>query len=129
MSVGLTRIKLEKDGAVFQGTAAVKDGTFWFHLNGETYSMVGSTRQRRGSKAGGTLGDPGQSLSPMPGKVIKLLIKVGDKVNAGDVLLIMEAMKMEYTLKALADGKVADVNCAPGDQVALGALLVKIETK
>jgi biotin carboxyl carrier protein len=65
----------------------------------------------------------------MPGKIIKILVEPGSKVTTGQVMLVMEAMKMEYTLKAQAEGIVEKIECAPGQQVALGQLLVKMEVE
>jgi len=50
----------------------------------------------------------------MPGKVLKVTVKAGDEVKAGDVLMVTEAMKMETNIKAKADGKIADVKFKEG---------------
>ncbi len=63
----------------------------------------------------------------MPSKVIAVHVKVGDKVRAGQVVLVLEAMKMESELKAPRDGTVTAVHCAPGDSVNPGVPLVVIE--
>ena len=63
----------------------------------------------------------------MPGKIISIAVKAGDTVEKGQPLLVMEAMKMEHTISAPADGKVAEVFYAIGDQVTEGAELVAIE--
>ena len=68
----------------------------------------------------------GRLTAPMPGKVISIAVKVGDKVSKGQALAVMEAMKMEHTIAAPADGEVAQVLYAPGDQVAEGAELLKL---
>ena len=70
---------------------------------------------------------PGSLHAPMPGKVIRLDAVQGESVSDGDVLVVMEAMKMEHTLRAPHDGKVAEVLCEPGDQVEAGAILVVVE--
>ena len=63
----------------------------------------------------------------MPGKVIELRVKEGESVRGGQVLLIMEAMKMEHTVTAPHDGTVALVSVAAGDQVDADALLAVVE--
>ena len=63
----------------------------------------------------------------MPGVVTLLKAKPGDRVSAGDVLMIMEAMKMEHAIKAPHDGVVKSFRAKPGDQVKDGALLVEFE--
>jgi biotin carboxyl carrier protein len=62
----------------------------------------------------------------MPGKVIELRVAEGDAVQAGQVLLIMEAMKMEHSVIAPQDGTVAQVSVAAGDQVDADALLIVV---
>jgi 3-methylcrotonyl-CoA carboxylase alpha subunit len=68
----------------------------------------------------------GRLTAPMPGKVVAFTVKAGDKVSKGQPLAVMEAMKMEHTISAPADGIVQEVLYAPGDQVAEGAELLKI---
>jgi biotin carboxyl carrier protein len=63
----------------------------------------------------------------MPGKVIQLCAKAGDAVAAGQVLLVLEAMKMEHPIAAPGDGVVGEVRVAVGDQVENGALLLVVE--
>ena len=66
-------------------------------------------------------------MSPMPGRVISVEVGVGDKVTKGQKLLTLEAMKMEHSLTAPFDGKVAELNAEAGAQVSEGTLLVRIE--
>jgi 3-methylcrotonyl-CoA carboxylase alpha subunit len=68
----------------------------------------------------------GRLTAPMPGKVVSFSVKAGDRVSKGQALAVMEAMKMEHTIAAPADGVVAELLYAPGDQVAEGAELLKI---
>jgi len=78
-------------------------------------------------RAKAALGDAKQVGAPMPGVISALQIKVGDKVSAGDVLLSIEAMKMETAIHAEADGVVAEVTVKPGDQIDAKDLLVRFE--
>ncbi len=68
----------------------------------------------------------GRLTAPMPGKVVSFGVKAGDKVSKGQPLAVMEAMKMEHTIAAPADGVVEELLYAPGDQVAEGAELLRI---
>jgi 3-methylcrotonyl-CoA carboxylase alpha subunit len=63
----------------------------------------------------------------MPGKVIAVMVKRGDKVTKGAPLLILEAMKMEHTIFAPGDGEVKEIHYAAGEQVAEGAELLRLE--
>ena len=68
----------------------------------------------------------GGCVAPMPGKVIELQVAEGDPVQAGQTLLIMEAMKMEHSVTSPRDGTVAQIMVASGDQVDADALLVVV---
>ena len=75
------------------------------------------------AEAAGTASD--RIASPMPGKVIQLLVKAGDAVTRGQPLAVLEAMKMEHTLSAPADATVDAVEVAAGDQVGEGAVILR----
>ncbi|MEO1549244.1 MAG: biotin/lipoyl-containing protein, partial [Pseudomonadota bacterium] len=66
-------------------------------------------------------------LAPMPGQVRKLTAQAGQEVAEGDVLAVLEAMKMEHGLSAPRPGRVAQVQVAQGDQVAAGDVLITLE--
>jgi 3-methylcrotonyl-CoA carboxylase alpha subunit len=66
-------------------------------------------------------------VAPMPGRIVLVKPRAGDTVSAGQELIVMEAMKMEITLKAPRAGKVASVGAAPGDFVEADAVLVRFE--
>jgi 3-methylcrotonyl-CoA carboxylase alpha subunit len=69
----------------------------------------------------------GGFMAPMPGKVVKVLVKDGEAVKAGQVLLVLEAMKMEQTTRSPADGVVKTVRVREGEQVTAGQILVVME--
>ena len=64
--------------------------------------------------------------APMPGKILKVNVNAGIAVKKGDVLLVLEAMKMENEICAPQDGTVATVECAAGDSVESGKVLVSM---
>ncbi|MBS9534634.1 biotin/lipoyl-binding protein [Mycobacterium sp. M1] len=72
--------------------------------------------------------EQGSLVAPMPGNVIRLGAGVGDEVTAGQPLIWLEAMKMEHTIAAPADGVLAELNVKPGDQVEVGAVLARLQT-
>jgi 3-methylcrotonyl-CoA carboxylase alpha subunit len=76
--------------------------------------------------AGDDAAEGGRLTAPMPGKVVSFSVRAGDKVRKGQALAVMEAMKMEHTIAAPADGTVEELLFAPGDQVAEGAELLKL---
>ncbi len=69
----------------------------------------------------------GGLIAPMPGKVIDLKVKVGSKIKKGDTLVVLEAMKMEHTVKAVEDGVIDELFVSQNDQVENGALLMVIK--
>ncbi len=76
--------------------------------------------------AGEATAEGGRLTAPMPGKVVSFAVKAGDAVTKGQPLAVMEAMKMEHTIAAPADGVVQELLYAPGDQVTEGAELLKL---
>jgi 3-methylcrotonyl-CoA carboxylase alpha subunit len=79
-----------------------------------------------GAAAGGAASD-GMLLSPMPGRVISVEVRQGDRVAKGQKLLTLEAMKMEHSLTAPFEGVVAELGAVEGAQVSEGTLLVRVE--
>jgi 3-methylcrotonyl-CoA carboxylase alpha subunit len=68
--------------------------------------------------------EAGRLTAPMPGKIVSFQVKAGDKVSRGQALAVMEAMKMEHTIAAPADGVIDELLYAPGDQVPEGSELL-----
>jgi propionyl-CoA carboxylase alpha chain len=71
----------------------------------------------------------GSALAPMPGGVVRVAVAVGDQVEAGQVLVVLEAMKMEHAVHATAPGTVTEVTVSEGDQVETGRPLVAVEAE
>ena len=69
----------------------------------------------------------GRVMAPIPGRVASLLVQPGDRVTKGQVLLILEAMKMELPLTAATDGTITAIRCAEGEMVAEGVELVTVD--
>lgn len=124
----MKKIVLDENGRKRVGAVAKLGSTTWFSFGGEVWTHETEVRGRRG-KSLASAADPSTITAPMPGKIVKVVAQVGSSVSGGDVVIVMEAMKMEYTLKAAAQGVVKSVNCSAGDQVALGAALVLLEVK
>jgi pyruvate carboxylase subunit B len=104
-------------------------------IDGETATVDGRAfnvgmRPDTGEAAPATTTGPSGGGAPvkaeMPGKVIRLLVHVGDHVEAGEGVLVLEAMKMEMQITAPAAGTVTDITVAAGDQIAAGDVLAHV---
>ena len=108
--------------------AKENDGRKTVVINGIPYSVEDadalSGAQRRGRTAGT---QPQEVTPPMPAVVVSVLVSPGDTVKKGDGVIVVAAMKMETTLTAPYDGKVAKINAAEEDKVMPGDILVEIE--
>ena len=114
-------------------------GRYLFELNGELVTVMLSdlstggdltpsgiqTKARRTKPTLDAVS--GGVTAPMPGKIVKILVQPGDLVEAGQVVVILEAMKMENELSALSKGVVKDVAVRVGDPVQGGQVLVTLE--
>ena len=84
-------------------------------------------RRMRAVGGGGAAADNPELVSPMAGKVVKVVAEAGQSVDSGDPMVVVEAMKMENDLKAHRPGVVATIGVAEGDAVEIGDVLVTIE--
>ncbi|PLX72998.1 MAG: pyruvate carboxylase [Desulfuromonas sp.] len=119
-------VKLNAIGKVHE------DGTrnIYFELNGEPRQVMVKDTSVETDEVSHEKADPGDTKqigAPMPGKVFKLLIDVGDEVKEGDTLLTTEAMKMETNVKCKRDGVVKEVLFTEGAQIDQGDLLVVLD--
>ncbi|WP_305045754.1 pyruvate carboxylase [Geoalkalibacter sp.] len=109
-----------------------KDGTrnIYFELNGEPRQVTVQDLSVESDQASHQKAEKGNAKhvgAPMPGKVFKILVKVGDEVSAGDTLLSTEAMKMETNVKARVGGKIAEILFKEGESVQQDDLLLVFE--
>jgi pyruvate carboxylase len=109
-----------------------EDGTrtVFFDLNGQPRSVVVGDRNlapEREAHPKADSSDPNQLGAPMPGLVSTVNVKPGDMVKRGDQLLIIEAMKMETSVRAETDGEIAEVHVQPGEQIDAKDLLLSFK--
>jgi acetyl/propionyl-CoA carboxylase alpha subunit len=129
---GMSKLQFDYNGQSFEAYYAFDGKTLWYKVAGATHAKLiesADARSRRSTRAQGNVKDTGAVLAPMPGRVIKVAVEAGREVLAGDVLVVMEAMKMEYILKAPRAGRVTQVKCQASQQVELGQLLVQFEAQ
>ncbi|MGI9468634.1 MAG: biotin/lipoyl-containing protein [Rubripirellula sp.] len=104
----------------FEGNMVTVDGKV-YRVGIKPQAADGTTQQ-----ASATATDVTEVKSQMPGAVFKQLVKKGDRVRAGEAILILEAMKMEMEVASPVDGQVSEISVGVGDQVATGQTLAKI---
>jgi len=126
----------EPDGPAREVTVEVGNRRLQVRVFGELAAVsaggrtadAGATRRKRGSSGGGNTSAASEDLvAPMQGTVIKYAVKEGDLVAAGDLVVVLEAMKMENNITAHRGGIVSNVNYAAGDVVESGAVLAHID--
>ena len=98
----------------------------WVFWNGQVFRGDFSgraSREQRGTRGAGTH----PLTAPMPATVLKVHVKPGDTVKKGDIVVVLEAMKMELPVRAPGDGVVAAVLCREGELVQADAMLVAFQ--
>ena len=114
------RIMVQLDGRARIAHSAKVGDVWWVHIDGHIFCI-------EKTEAGSADGDSdGGMTAPMPGKILEVKVADGQTVEAGELLLVMEAMKMEHRIVAPTDGVVTKVNFSMGDQVQQGDVLVEM---
>ena len=118
------RLLLRLDGRAFKARA-VRDGRDWHVFSGGAYRRLALREPLHGAEEDTRAGS---LAAPMPGRIVQVLAKAGAAVKRGEPLLILEAMKMEHTITAPADGVVETIHYAAGEQVLEGAQLITLKS-
>lgn len=127
---GLTNYSLIIDNRSFEVDVDTLEDEYRVLVDGRSYhiDLVDERRVRLGGLQSGIQLQGRQEVSmPMPGKVIAVLVGEGDKVEKGQGLVIVEAMKMENEVRSPIAGEVKEVKVKPGDTLEAGAALVVVE--
>lgn len=103
--------------------AEIIQGQVWLNFQGQTW-CVDSAQNSTSKRTSHNSGPLSEVTAPMPGKIIKVAVQANQNVEAGQIVVIMEAMKMEYTLKADRAVRIENVKVQVGQQVRLGESLV-----
>jgi biotin carboxyl carrier protein len=106
------------------GAAAASDGVVWATVGGQVWELETTPREREVGQTAGS-----EVAAPMPGLVIGAQAVVDRRVRRGDLLFVIEAMKMELRVEAPADGKVTRILAGVGQQVERGQRLAEFEAE
>jgi 3-methylcrotonyl-CoA carboxylase alpha subunit len=132
-AVCLAALRLDTATGTLRGLAGDSAFEIGVALDGETLHLFGPdgpvALHWAGplAHAGDDAHEGGGLSAPMPGKVVAVLVEAGAEVSRGQPVVVIEAMKMEHTIAAPADGKVTELRYRVGDQVAEGAALIGFE--
>lgn len=122
---------LIKDGNSVHEASVTRDasGAFSVQLRGREHAVtiVDPKRLRGGGGAGGDASGKVEIKTAMPGKVVRVVVSIGDTVEKGDAVIVVEAMKMQNEMKAPKAGTIAEIRSAEGATVGAGDVLVVIE--
>jgi len=118
------RLRVDGDAGPWTGAAMVAGDVVWVTIDGEVFSFAvthGAVRARAGAS------DQDAFTPPMSATVVRIAVKVGDAVHDGDVLIALEAMKMELPIRATRDGIVQAIHCKEGELVQPGHVLLELK--
>lgn len=117
-----------RNGNSSKEICAVIDGDKTFvDIDGLLFEFTIPSEDASGSGEGGLASDPSRLFAPMPGKIVKLLVKVGDTVSEKQQVVIVEAMKMENIVITKSAGTVKAINFAEGDQCDIETPIIELE--
>jgi biotin carboxyl carrier protein len=123
--------KITVNGEEFEVDIQFDNGKWDVSVDGKTYQVEmdqepsRSHRKKRDSNRGG---GPSSGLisSAIPGKIVSVLVSEGDIVEAGGVVVVLEAMKMQNEIKTSIDGRVKKIMCKPGERIEANVPLMEI---
>ena len=115
-------VELKKKGSSWK--VKIRNREFTVKIEGDKNKSIKENKKRKKTKIGN-----GTISSSIPGKIISVNIDIGDLVNEGDVLVILEAMKMQNEIVSPIKGIVKNINCKTGDSINANVPLIIVEDK
>jgi biotin carboxyl carrier protein len=127
-TLGRSLLSLIVDGESHLAAVERRPGGYTVHLREDTVDVELGEAAREGPVPGRKASSgPLRISAPMPGRVVRVLVEPGQQVQAGQGVVVMEAMKMENELRAPRPGRVAEVHARERQAVETGALLVVLD--
>ncbi|MBC3953831.1 acetyl/propionyl/methylcrotonyl-CoA carboxylase subunit alpha [Pseudomonas triticifolii] len=117
-------LRVDTDGVRHPHLAIRRGASLYLKWHGELYTV---TRQDPIAQADMNHAQHGGLVAPMNGSIVRVLVESGQRVEAGSLLVVLEAMKMEHSIRAAAPGVVTALHCQEGDMVNEGTVLVAVE--
>ncbi len=123
----LDLIDLDDDEELTERSAVIEVEGKRFNVSMWVPDSSKGTRRRATSTSGSSGGGDGKISVPMQGTIVKVSVQIGDEVTPGEVLMVLEAMKMENNVTSDVAGKVAEIHVAAGDSVGAGDVVLIID--
>jgi biotin carboxyl carrier protein len=120
-------MSLIADGRAYDAVVERREGGYRVVLRGQAIEVSLAEASRGAVAVRREAGGPSRVHAPMPGKLVRVLVRAGEDVGAGQGLVVMEAMKMENEIRAPRAGRVKEAPVQEGQAVETGALLVLLE--
>jgi len=114
---------IEHDGRRRRFAVVHTSETAWVFVDGDVFMLAAADNTTRARSSRGS----GEVMAPMPATVVAIHATVGAPVSEGETVIVLEAMKMELPLKSPRSGTIKAINCAKGELVQPGVLLVDVE--
>ncbi|NQD94051.1 biotin/lipoyl-binding protein, partial [Pseudomonas sp. CrR25] len=117
-------LRFERDGVRRQHLAVRRGDTLYLEYRGELHSI---SRVDPIAEVEASHSHHGGLTAPMNGSIVRVLVEAGQQVEAGTALVVLEAMKMEHSIRAPHAGTVKALYCGEGEMVSDGAVLVELD--
>jgi len=124
--VGENLYKVNSENGPLLVAVAFHKGTYYIDIDSVLFEIKEAEDEFAGG-AGGLVGEKDKIYAPMPGKIVKIMVNIGDEIVEKQPMVIVEAMKMENQVNSKAKGKVKAINFSAGDQVDTETPIIELE--
>lgn len=115
------------NGHTYRAAAVRHKGVYYVDVDSVLFELQEPSEDGFAGAGAGHTGEKDKIYAPMPGKIVKVMVEVGDEVDVKQPMVIVEAMKMENQVNSKAKGKVKAVNFSPGDQVDTESPIIELD--